>query len=721
MTQSAPKTKKTKIWSRRLAILLAISIFLAATGAAGLTFALHQAQNTIGRPPLENVAEMSKTVVDRNGRLLRAYTTRDGLWRLPVTHDDVDEKYLKLLLTFEDRRFWSHGGVDPWAIARAATQLITNRRLVSGASTLTMQVARLVDRKHERTAGGKLRQIARALQLEKTMSKSQILDLYLRIAPFGGNIEGARAASLAYFGKEPKRLSLGQAALLVALPQSPEARRPDRNWSAARRARAHVLETAVSAGILTTAEAHRAKTEPIPTKRLQFPKFTAHLADAEIAQRPNVAHHKLTIDRRIQQSLEQLASLHADRLGQKISTAIVAVDNTTGEVLASVGSAGLLDAGRLGAIDMTNAIRSPGSTLKPLIYGLGFEAGLIHPETFIEDRPVRFGNYAPKNFDKGYHGTVSIRDSLAQSLNIPAVKVLHALGPAKLVARLRKFETAAELPTGIEPSLAVGLGGIGMRLVDLAKIYTGLARNGHVIPLTYRYEDVAKRFVTGAIANDNKNGRLMSPIAASYITDILKDAPPPPNTRPGQIAYKTGTSYGYRDALAIGYDGRHTIAVWVGRADGSSTPGLLGRTAAAPILFDAFTRVGAKRTPLASPPKAALLVDGRDLPPPLKRFRADRLFASRKGPYLETPVSISFPPDRSQIASDIDAETSSPEPLLLRAEGGNLPLTWLVNGAPIRSSPHKRHVVWHPLGAGFVKLTVIDAKGNVDRVTVRLQ
>ncbi len=708
-------------WRQRLAwSVVAIAVVIGITTIA-LSFAVRNTQNSLGPPPLNTIAEVSKTVIDRNGRLLRAYTTTDGRWRLPVTHKDVDSKYLKLLFAFEDRRYWQHGGVDPWAILRAAQQFFTNGRIVSGASTITMQVARLVDRKHERTAGGKFRQIARAWQLEDKLSKSEILDLYLRLAPFGGNIEGARAASLAYFGKEPKHLSVGQAALLVALPQSPERRRPDRHTAAARKARAHVLATAVAAGAITKAEARRARSESVPNRRLQFPKFSAHLADAELAARPALAQHRLTIDRNAQAQLEQLVKQHTTALGSKLSAAIVAIDHTIGEVIALVGSADYLDASRLGAIDMTQAVRSPGSTLKPLIYGLGFEAGLIHPETLIEDRPTRFGHYAPKNFDKGYSGTITIRHALAQSLNIPAVKVLHAVGPAKLVARLRRFETTAALPADTEPSLAVGLGGIGLKLVDLAKLYAGLARGGEGITLTHRFDEVAKRFLTGAVAKDALQKRLLSPVAAGYITDILKDAPPPPNAKPGQIAYKTGTSYGYRDALAIGFDGRHTIAVWVGRADGSSTPGLLGRTAAAPILFDAFARISSKRSPLPTPPRAALMVSGTDLPPPLKRFRGDVLATSIRGPFLETPVSISFPPDRSQLARNIDIESEAPEPVLLRAEGGSLPLTWLVNGAPINSAPHNRHVVWKPAGSGFVKLTVIDAKGHVDRVTVRLQ
>ncbi len=292
-----------------------------------------------------------------------------------------------------------------------------------------MQVARLIEGKHERTGSAKLRQIMGALQLERHLSKKEILALYLRLAPFGGNIEGVRAASLAYFGKEPRRLSVGEAALLVALPQSPEQRRPDRNPKAARAARDRVLERAVGAGVISEGEATRAKLEPVPTIRRDFPKLAPHLSESEVALAPAKIVHRLTLDRDVQMALEKLAEEQTKFLGQKLSAAILVVDHTTGEVIAHVGSAGYLDDARWGAIDMATAVRSPGSTLKPFIYGLAFEAGLAHPETLIEDRAVRFGNYAPKNFDEGYHGTVSIREALDQSYNIPAVKVLAAVGP----------------------------------------------------------------------------------------------------------------------------------------------------------------------------------------------------------------------------------------------------------------------------------------------------
>jgi penicillin-binding protein 1C len=619
-----------------------------------------------------------------------------------------------MLMAFEDKRFYRHGGIDMRSLARAAWQLIEHRRIISGGSTLTMQVARLIEGRYERSGSAKARQIVGALRLEHYLTKQQILSLYLRLAPFGGNIEGVRAASLAYFGKEPRRLSVGEAALLVALPQSPEWRRPDRNPRAARIARDRVLQRATQEGVISPAEASRAALEPVPIGRRAFPKLAPHLAEAEVMAEPKQPIHRLTIDRRVQAALESLAEEQTKLLGQKLSAAILAVDHTTGEVIAHVGSAGYLDDARFGAIDMVNAMRSPGSTLKPFIYGLAFEAGLAHPETLIEDRAVRFGSYAPKNFDEDYHGTVTIREALSQSLNIPAVKVLAAVGPGKLAGRFRKVGIEPAFPDKSLPTLAMALGGVGLTLHDLATLYTGLARGGDVVPLIHRRAEAVEAAQALLHGKQPSRKRLLSPLASWYVTDILKDAPPPLNAKAGRFAYKTGTSYGYRDAWAVGYDGKYAIAVWVGRPDGASTPGLVGRLAAAPILFDAFARLGDQRIALPGPPAGALRVTGSELPPPLKRFREGGV-ETAQGPFLEPRVLISFPPDRAEV------ETEGDDPLLLKASGGVLPLTWLVNGAPITSDPRARQVVWQPDGSGFIKLSVVDAKGRVDRVTVRLK
>lgn len=665
---------------------------------------------------LEEAKATSVTVVDRDERLLRAFTTTEGNWRLPLDPKDVDPHYLKMLFAFEDKRFYSHHGVDPKAVLRAAGQMLRHGRIVSGGSTLTMQVARLLDGKHERTASGKLRQMARAIELERKLSKKEILKLYLRLAPFGGNLEGVRAASLAYFGKEPRRLSLGEAALLVALPQSPEQRRLDRNPEAARRARDRVLARAVAAHVITAADAAKAKTERIPKARYAFPMFAPHLTEAQVAAHPKEEIIKLTLDRNLQASLEKLATEQAQLIGDKVSAAIVVADHQTGEILAEVGSAGYMDAGRQGAVDMATAVRSPGSTLKPFIYGLAFEAGLAHPETLIDDRPTRFGTYAPKNFDENFHGTVSIREALEQSLNIPAVRVLARVGPGKLVGRFRRAGIEARFPDKSEPTLAMALGGTGLTLEEMTQLYASLARGGDSITLVHRLDERARAFAATRVKPLVNAHRLMSPLAAWYVTDILKDAPPPPNAKGGRFAYKTGTSYGYRDAWAIGYDGKYVVAAWVGKPDNSSVPGILGRTAAAPILFDAFARISEKRAPLQAMPANAVRGTNADLPAPLKRWR-DPGDDPATGRFIEPPVLISFPPDQSEIE---EADLGG-DPLVLKADGGALPLTWLIDGTPIKSEAHSRETTWQPESAGFAKLTVIDANGRTDRVSIRLR
>jgi penicillin-binding protein 1C len=342
-----------------------------------------------------------------------------------------------MLVAYEDKNFATHGGVDYRAILRAAAQFVLARgHIVSGGSTLTMQVARLIDDSGTRSIPGKLRQIAIAEALERQFSKDEILTLYLTLAPYGGNVEGIRAASLAYFGKEPTRLTPAEAALLVALPQSPEARRPDRDAAAAKNARDRVLDRLVALGALDADTALAAKTERVPAGRQPFPMLAAHLASDAEAAHPGEQVHRLTVDRDLQASLEQLAADRANTLGPKLSVAILVADEASGDILASVGSAGLFEDERSGHVDMTDAERSPGSTLKPLIYGLAFEAGLAHPESLIDDRPTGFGGYEPQNFDGFHRGTVTVREALTESLNVPAIIALNAVGPARLIARM---------------------------------------------------------------------------------------------------------------------------------------------------------------------------------------------------------------------------------------------------------------------------------------------
>jgi len=658
---------------------------------------------SLGPPPLGDKLAFSTTVVDREDRLLRPFATADGRWRLPVRVENVDRRYIDMLIAYEDKRFRDHNGVDPWAVGRAAQQFLSKGRIVSGGSTLTMQVARLLEPRSERSIVAKLRQIVRAVEIERTLGKDDILNLYLSLAPYGGNLEGVRAASLAYFGKEPRRLTLGEAALLVALPQSPEARRPDRAMEKAHAARDRVLDRAVAAGVLQTSDIERAKYEPVPSMRVPMPMLAPHAAEAAVAENKGASSHRLTIDGVWQKSLEEMVRERARAMGPDVSIAVIAVDNASGEVLAKVASADYFDARRAGQVGMTQALRSPGSTLKPFIYGIGFEDGFIHPETLIDDRPVRYGGYAPENFDLTFQGTVTIRKALQMSLNVPAVVVLDKVGASRLTARITQAGAPLVLPKGEAPGLAMGLGGVGVKLADLVKLYAGIARLGTTMPLRERMGEAA-----------GNERRLMDPVAAWYVANTLLGTPPPENAAGGRIAFKTGTSYGYRDAWSVGFDGKRTIGVWVGRADGAPVPGMLGRTAAAPVLFEAFARLGKTLAPLPHAPRNVIFAATAKLPLPLQRFRPGGLPSE-----TERPLRIMFPPNGARL--ELASAGGKFDPMALKVAGGVQPLTVLVNGAPVTTETDKRTLFYAPEGPGFVRLTVMDARGAADSVVVRVQ
>jgi penicillin-binding protein 1C len=657
--------------------------------------------------PLAQARQVSTTIVDRNGKLLRAYAMADGRWRLPVdARTGVDPGYLKLLLAYEDRRFYSHGGVDPIALGRAAFQLVTRGHIVSGGSTITMQLARLMEPRRERSVYAKLRQMVRALEIERQLNKDQILDLYLALAPFGGNLEGVRAASIAYFGKEPKRLSLAESALLVALPQSPETRRLDRYPDMARAARDRVLARMVEDGRVPEEDAASAKAVPVPRLRKPMPILAPHSADQAIAIVKDTDVIRLTLDSSLQKVLEALARDRAVALGPNISVAIIAVDNETGDVLARIGSPDYFDDRRAGQVDMTRAVRSPGSTLKPFIYGLAFEDGFVHPESLIEDRPIRFGSYAPENFDMTFQGTVPVRKALQLSLNVPAIVLLDRVGASRLSSRLKQAGAGLVLPKDEAPGLAMGLGGVGVTLQDLVQLYSGLARLGTTRPL----REIAKDEPRDSL-------RLMDQVAAWQVGNVLIGTPPPENAAHNRIAFKTGTSYGYRDAWSVGFDGRITIGVWVGRPDGAPVPGLVGRTAAAPILFDAFARSGKLPAALPKPPKGALVASNAKLPLPLRRFRAVGELVRTGG---EQAPHIQFPLNGSRI--DVDRSDGAQFSMMpVKVAGGVLPMTMLVNGVSVGEIDGRRQRLVDPPGPGFARLTVIDATGAADTVVIRIQ
>ncbi len=686
---------------QRFAIGTAAGIIIAGAGL----FALEAADRAYP-PPLNEAEAVSPEVLDADGQLLRAFATAEGRWRLKTDVSDVDPQFVRMLVAYEDQRFYEHAGIDVWALGRAALQFISNGRIVSGASTLSMQVARLIEPRESRSFSAKLLQIARAVQIERRLSKEQILDLYLTHAPYGGNLEGVRAASLAYFGKEPKRLTVAEAALLVALPQLPEKRRPDRNLKAAEAARKRVLDRIAVAEVVGDGEAERAEGVAIPARRLQLPTLAAHVAEAALRKDPKAIQHQTTLKKQVQTGLESVARAATMKLGPKLSLAMVMADAETGEIVGEVGSADYFDASRSGWIDMTRVNRSPGSTLKPFIYGLAFEQGLVSQETIIEDRPADFFGYRPRNFDMSYQGDVTVREALQLSLNVPAVKLLDAVGPSRLMVRFRRADVRPVLPPNETPGLAIGLGGLGITLKDLVQLYTALANRGQPV----RIGDGVTN-APGKIDGEP----LLEPVAVWNVADILSGVIPPAGAPQRGIAYKTGTSYGYRDAWSVGYDGRYVLGVWVGRPDNSAVPGLTGYGTAAPILFEALAKSGIATTPLPRPPAGALRIAQTDLPISQRRFAVNAnglLVTSGREPSPQ----IIYPPEGAHV--DLGAKAGDLTPLMLKLQGGRAPFRWLANGKPLPDLSRRRTQSWMPDGGGYSKLTVIDSMGRAASVGV---
>ncbi|MCP5085202.1 MAG: penicillin-binding protein 1C [Rhodobacteraceae bacterium] len=648
---------------------------------------------------------VSPTVEDRNGDLLRAFTIADGRWRLPVALDEVDPGYIAQLIAFEDKRYYHHGGGDVRAMIRATVQALWRGEIVSGGSTLTMQVARLLEQGGTGSWQGKLRQMRVALALERQLGKDDILNLYLLLAPYGGNIEGVRAASLTYFRKEPRRLTDAEAALLVALPQSPERRRPDRRIKAAHAARERVLNRMVGAHVLAPDAAQAALREEIPAQRNAFPNHAPHLSERVILTGAPGTTHRLSLDRTVQSAVETLVKSYVLPRHASLSAAVLIVDHRTGEIVTSVGAPDYLDQARSGFLDMTLAVRSPGSALKPLIYGLAFESGRAHPETIIDDRPSRFGTYAPQNFDNQFRGEVRIRKALQMSLNIPAVALLQEVGPPQLIARIQRAGAVPRLPTDEPPGLAIALGGLGISLKDMVAIYAAIARGGEPVEMTYKVKSgvsVAQR------------QPVLGSLAAWYVADILAGMPPPDSASRNVLAYKTGTSYGHRDAWALGFDGRHTIGVWLGRPDGAAMPGELGRDLAAPLLFESFALLKPTPDPLPVAPDAALTGTTAQLPTQLQHFRSGGALTSR----LNNP-KIAFPPDGARI--DLGEPVGEDAFLALKVANGAPPFTWLANGRPVEVASFERQTVFVPDGPGHLSISVIDAKGQSQQVEVVLE
>jgi len=666
-------------------------------GFLGLQVALFTL-SAVFPPDMTRARHSSPVALDRRGVWLRALPVEDGRWRIRTDLDRTDDSFKKRLIAVEDARFYGHLGVDPLAVARAAGSAILHGRATSGASTLTMQTARLLEPR-PRNLGSKLIEMIRAVQLESRLTKRETLALYLTLAPYGGNLEGVRAASLAYFGHEPTSLTDGEQALLIALPQSPEARRPDRRPEAARLARRAVLDKMVRAKVLSEAAANEAEAEPLP-RRAPFPALAWNVA-GELAKAAPVTQASVisTIDADLQARLEPMAAAVAATQGTDAAAAILVVEIKGRAVRAAVGSAGRDRPG--GWVDMTRALRSPGSALKPFIYAMAMDDGLVAADTQLTDSATRFADYQPENFDRVFHDKVTVREALTHSLNVPAVATLERLGPEAFAGRIEAAGAHLARPKSElkAAGLALALGGEGITLRDLVLLYAALGDGGIAKPLAWTQADAKLREKSGGT-------RMVRPEAARQVLDILREAPAPRGRAPSALtlggpamAFKTGTSYGFRDAVAAGVVGGYAIIVWTGRADGGARGGLTGRDAALPLLFDVADVVGA---PAAAPrpiaPKAA--------PQALQTLRAQT-----EGPRLI------FPPDGAAV--QVEALGPGSRGLVLAAGGDDL--TWYVAGTPLTADPVSGRVVWRPSAPGFYKLSVVDGQGRKATSRVRIK
>lgn len=665
------------------------------------------AVSLLAAPPLDKAHEASVVITDRDGGWLRALPVAGGTWRLRADLDRLDKGFTPKLLALEDARYYWHFGIDPLSIFRALQTNSARGEVVSGASTISMQTARLLWPK-ERTIGAKLIEMGHALILEARYSKRELLALYLTLTPYGGNIEGVRAASLAWFGHEPDTLLLEEAALLIALPQSPEQRRPDRQPKSALMARNLVLQRLLDKGKISDKAKFEAEQSQISAHKYPFAAKAWHLTQSlsrgATHATPTI---RSTIDGYLQARLERLVSERRQSFDAHTSLSVLVVKTSTREVIAYIGTLSLDRFG--GYVDMAKAYRSPGSALKPFVYGVGFENGLISPETRLSDLPTRFGDYMPENFDRAFHGQVKVREALIHSLNIPAVYVLDKIGPENFSSRIENsgidlLRSKSHLKAS---GLALALGGEGLRPVDLVMLYCALGDKGQVKPLTYQL---------GAPKLPEFGRYLLSPSAAADVVEILQQTPAPKGfvprhlTKSRAIAYKTGTSYGFRDALAAGLMGDYTALVWVGRPDGGARTDETGRDVAAPLLFEVFDQIDAPR----------MTFETRSRPVAPSQQTADRIATLDE----KARLSVLFPPDKAVLF--VSATDKKPDgtllnvvPLKLSARGQGL-VRWYLQGEEIMPDANGDRF-FSPPTEGFYDLKAVDEHAQTKTVTVRVR
>jgi penicillin-binding protein 1C len=551
--------------------------------------------------PLPDKIEYSTIITDNKGIVIHAFLTRDEQWRMKTTLEEISPLLRKTIIQKEDRHFYNHPGVNPVAMTRAFFKNIFRGKRTSGASTITMQVARALEPK-SRTYGNKLVEAFRALQLEMKYSKDEILQLYLNLLPYGGNIQGVKSASILYFGKNPDHLSLAEITALSIIPNRPSTLVIGKSNDEIIKERNRWLKIFAKEKVFTSKEIEDALQEPLTAQRGTVPRFIPHLAYKLKQQHgTDIIHTNIRMNE--QMKIEKLVEDYVRTLSLKNihNASVVVVDNQTHEIISYAGSANFYDTTDGGQVNGAAAIRQPGSTLKPLLYGLCFDEGLLTPKMMMTDVAINYAGYAPENYDRNFNGYVTAEFSLENSLNIPAVKGLRMLGKDRFVTELMKCDFKQVKKDRQKLGLSMILGGCGTTLEELTGLYSAFANEGVWVKPVF----VSERPV-GNGKKDLKNrspltttrSRILSPASTFMINEILSriNRPDFPLTWQStehlpKIAWKTGTSYGRRDAWSIGYNKKYTVGVWVGNFSGVGVPDLSGATTATPLLFKIFNTI----------------------------------------------------------------------------------------------------------------------------------
>lgn len=633
-------------------------------------------------PKTTRYTERSVAIYDSENNLIAYNLSADGFLRLKTSVAEVDPLYLKLLLASEDKRFNYHLGVDPIAIARALISNLSSGHVVSGASTISMQVARNLDKSMRYGYFNKFRQALAALYLTATLGREEILNIYLSTVPMGANLEGVKAASLAWFGHLPQHLTPAEAALLVALPRSPERLRPDKFQKHALYYRNDVLRLGVENGVIAADIAKEATKEPLPDKLLKI--YQDALCLKNFFREKGRYEYKTNLDPKIQSLLKKTTYdyLNEKHIGETL--AAVVINNKTFEVVGYLGSANTA----VSLMDLPHAQRSPASTLKPFVYAKAFDSGILHPQSIVKDEAERFGAWAPLNYSKRFHGAITASEALANSLNLPTLDIMLKLGPERFLLWINAEKNWVKLAPEAKAHVGISLGAVSTTLFDLANYYAALYNDG--------------LFEKARLLQDEKRERavsILSPQSARATTEILKTVRRPDFAPQSEISYKTGTSYHHADAYAIGSLYDYTAAIWVGRADNRPLANMQnGYTAAAPFLFRLLEAIPQRRIPKEALAKTGAL---SDTPPAyLKSLKTQATY--------DRSLKIEFPLNGSTVSPDIYGN------IYVQYKNAQGELLMTVNGEI------QDQYFFAPKNSGFYQICLADEDGQSDCVNFKV-